>query len=240
MKKFFLAAASVLALSTAAHASDLTLPAKAPVYDPPPPILTWTGGYFGIQGGVARHDSTVDANCAPNLSCGTTERTKAGSAIGALVGYNWQQGGFVYGLEGDWSSLGGLRTSETGIELSTAVDVRWVATARGRAGLAFDATLVYITGGLAFGRVDNSIVANIGDGGLVGSFIDDKTRVGWTAGVGVEHMLAPHWTLRGEWRYVDLGTSDIACAHGNDLCTGAHADFSNTLMMGLVGLAYKF
>jgi hypothetical protein len=56
----------------------------------------------------------------------------------------------------------------------------------------------------------------------------------------VEHMFAPHWTLRGEWRYVDLGTHGAQCANGNDVCTGTHVDFSNTLMLGLVGLAYKF
>lgn len=198
---------------------------------------------------------------------------------------------FVYGVEGDWSWLGGVKLSEGNAELSRSFDVRWVATLRGRAGLAFDATLVYITGGLALGGVDNSLIANIDDGGLTGSFIDDKTRLGWTAGVGclaascgraarqlcprfpcvrscrsrcsprydegslrvvsladvcafptayVEHMFAPHWTLRGEWRYVDLGTHGAQCANGNDVCTGTHVDFSNTLMLGLVGLAYKF
>ena len=91
---------------------------------------------------------------------------------------------FVYGVEGDWSWLGGVKLSEGNAELSRSFDVRWVATLRGRAGLAFDATLVYITGGLALGGVDNSLIANIDDGGLTGSFIDDKTRLGWTAGVG--------------------------------------------------------
>jgi opacity protein-like surface antigen len=82
-----------------------------------------------------------------------------------------------YGLEGDWSWLGGIKTSMGDAEISKSFDVRWVSTLRGRAGLAVDATLIYITGGLAFGRVDNSIIANVDDGGLVGSFLDDKTRL---------------------------------------------------------------
>ena len=41
------------------------------------------------------------------------------------------------------------------------------------------------------------IIAHVDDGGLSGSFLDDKTRLGRTAGVGVEHMFDPHWTLRG-------------------------------------------
>jgi len=45
---------------------------------------------------------------------------------------------------------------------------------------------------------------------------------------------------RGEWRYVDLGTHTAQCVNGNDVCAGAHAEFSNALMLGLVGAAYKF
>lgn len=239
MKKTFLATVSALALSAAAHAADLPLPVKAPVYAPPP-VMTWAGSYIGILGGVAHHDAIFDSNCVANLGCDTTDLTRTGATIGALLGHNWQQGTFVYGLEGDWSWLGGIKTGQGDAEISKSFDVRWVATLRGRAGLAIDTALVYITGGLAFGRVDNSLIANVGDGGLTGSFIDDKTRFGWTAGVGVEHVFAPHWTLRGEWRYVDLGTHDAQCINGNDVCTGTHVDFSNTLMLGLVGLAYKF
>jgi opacity protein-like surface antigen len=56
----------------------------------------------------------------------------------------------------------------------------------------------------------------------------------------IEHMFTPHWTLRGEWRYVDLGTHSVQCMNANDACTGTRVDFHNTLMLGLVGLAYKF
>src|SRR5262245_639208 len=45
---------------------------------------------------------------------------------------------------------------------------------------------------------------------------------------------------RGEWRYVDLGTHTAQCVNGNDVCAGARAEFSNALMLGLVGAAYKF
>jgi outer membrane immunogenic protein len=239
MKKFHLVTLFVLALSAASHAADLPLPVKAPAYAPPP-LLSWDGSYVGILGGVANHRANLDPNCTTNIGCETTELTRTGGTIGALLGHNWQQGNFVYGLENDWTWLGGIKTSTGNTEILQSFDVRWVGTLRGRAGLAFDATLVYLTGGLAFGRVDNSIIAHVDDGGLTGSFLDDKTRLGWTAGVGVEHMFDPHWTLRGEWRYVDLGTHTAQCVNGNDVCAGAHAEFSNTLMLGLVGIAYKF
>ena len=79
-----------------------------------------------------------------------------------MLGYNWQQGSFVYGLEGDWSWIG-ARTSYLlpginggGADLSSSFDLNWLATLRGRAGLALDATLVYVTGGAAVGHVKNS------------------------------------------------------------------------------------
>lgn len=241
MKKLHVVTVFVLALSAASHAADLPLPVEAPTYAPPPALpLSWAGSYVGILGGVASHRANLAPNCTTNIGCDTTELARTGGTVAALLGHNWQKGNFVYGLEGDWSWLGGIKTSIGDAEISKSFDVRWVGTLRGRAGLALDATLVYITGGLAFGRVDNSIIAKVDDGGLVGAFLDDKTRLGWAAGVGVERMFAPHWTLRGEWRYVDLGTHTAQCMNGNNVCTGAHADFSNTLMLGLVGVAYKF
>ena len=104
MKKF------VLALSAASHAADLPLPVKAPAYAPPP-LLSWEGSYVGILGGVANHRANLDPNCTTNIGCETTELTRTGGTIGALLGHNWQQGNFVYGLEGDWTWLGGIKTS---------------------------------------------------------------------------------------------------------------------------------
>jgi outer membrane immunogenic protein len=126
----------------------------------------------------------------------------------------------------------------------TSNDLKWLATVRGRAGLAVDATLVYFTGGVAFGHVKNSIAALNFDGSTSGSFSESKTRTGWTAGFGVEHIFSRHWTARAEFRYVDLGRSGgIGCTTGTStFCSDFNyrSDFSNTLMMGLVGLNYKF
>ena len=94
-------------------------------------------------------------------------------------------------------------------------------------------------------------VASIGDNGK--SFVvevDSKTQLGWTAGVGFEHMFDAHWTLRGEFRYIDLGrTSVLPCvpAVAGLFCDGQarfprffQGQFSDTLIAGLVGLGYKF
>lgn len=243
MKKYFMATVSVLALSTASHASDL--PAKASPYAPVA-MPAWTGLYLGILGGVARHDASFK-DLDGVFANGTFDGNKTGGAFGGLLGYNWQSGNFVYGLEGDWSWTGVKTASNLGFLIFHAArsfDVDWLATVRGRAGLALDATLVYFTGGLAFGHVKNSFTTGSQFIGIDNQFTQNKTKVGWTAGVGVEHMFGPHWTARAELRYVDLGTSNIACTPGfsnNDCGTiGYRGEFSNTLVQGLVGLTYKF
>ena len=239
MKTFLLATVSIVALSSVARASDLPAKARTVV---PDSIPLWAGGYVGIQGGVARHDAIIDVNCF--IDCGTIDRNKTGATIGGLLGYNFQQGSFVYGLEGDWSRVGARIENRFGVfeTFSTSNDVRWLATIRGRAGLAIDATLVYLTGGVAFGNVKNSLTEVFSNTGLL-LFSESKTRVGWTAGVGVEHMFSAHWTARAEFRYVDLGRTGVGCTSPTStVCTDFtyRSDFSNALMMGLVGLAYKF
>jgi outer membrane immunogenic protein len=114
---------------------------------------------------------------------------------------------------------------------------------QGRAGLAFDSTLVSITGGVAFGHVKDSFEISNTSARLA-SFTQNKTKVGWTAGVGVEHMFSRHWTARAEFRYVDLGTTTVACSSATNfnqcVALAYRGEFSNTLKLGLVGLAYKF
>ena len=239
MKKYFLATVSVLALSTASRAADLPMKAGpyAPVGTP-----VWTGLYLGIQGGVARHDATIDTQCFTD--CASFDRSKTGGALGGVIGYNLQQGSFVYGLEGDWNWIGTNVDQRNVGGIKTANDVKWLATVRGRAGLAFDATLAYFSGGVAFGAVKNSFAAlDFDNGSPFGSFSESKTRVGWTVGVGIEHAFSQHWTARAEFRYVDLGRSSVSCVPGlSTFCADFNyrSEFSNTLMMGLVGLNYKF
>jgi outer membrane immunogenic protein len=239
--KPILAALTAAGLSAAigATASAADLP-PAPVYTKAPltPAYNWTGGYLGIQGGFVRQDGSLQitdlADAGGNLSL-----NKPGGTVGGVFGYNWQHGSFVYGLESDWSWVGGKPSSNERF-LQTSFGTDWIATTRGRAGLAVDATLLYLTGGLAFGHVRNNETQLSGDGTTFISFNQDATKVGWTAGAGIEHMLTANWTTKAEFRYIDLGTSTVPCIDGTGRCNGLKGDFSNTLMMGLVGLNYKF
>jgi outer membrane immunogenic protein len=113
-------------------------------------------------------------------------------------------GQFVLGLEADgaWS---GIEDDDGAVD--TSID--WLSTVRGRVGFALDNFLIYGTGGAAIGEVTY-------DDGVVD---DSDTRVGWTAGAGVEAALTDNISIKGEYLYVDLGEEEIG---GVDVDVNAH------------------
>jgi outer membrane immunogenic protein len=262
MKKLLLASVSVVALAGSAFGADMAPMFKAP----PPPVASWAGFYLGIDGGAARHDGSfndfnglVNAVIATSgLTPGSFVTSKSGGIAGGYAGYNFQDRSFVYGAEADIHWVGAKATETWGAAFAAASaglqsqDIPWLATFRLRAGLDFESTLIYLTGGLAVGQVKDSMNVSCGTapcfgqpgGALVGSFSESQTRLGWTAGVGFEHMFPSHWTVRGEFRYVDLGRSAVVCtSSATSVCSVPptyHGEFSNTLMTGLVGVGYKF
>jgi outer membrane immunogenic protein len=118
---------------------------------------------------------------------------------GVHLGYNWQATNFVIGVETDieLADLSGSGIGTFGSVHSTDID--WIGSLRGRLGYALDRTLIYATGGLAYGDV-----AIAGPG-----YSDSETRTGWTVGAGIEHAFAPNTTARIEYRYTDLGSGDL-------------------------------
>ena len=171
MRKLLIAGAALMALiGTSALAADM--PLKAPPA-PVAPAWSWTGFYGGINGGYGWNRSTGDEyaiNPAGVLFGAGTDSGVAGvvrprgGLFGGQAGYNWQSQSIVYGLEADiqWS---GIKGSGSGIDpccngapgapgLFTAnANLQWFGTARGRIGvLASPNTLLYVTGGLIYGR----------------------------------------------------------------------------------------
>jgi outer membrane immunogenic protein len=218
-KGILLATVSSLAILGAANiatAADLParMPVKAPVVEPAP--FSWTGFYIGVHGGGAWLDhkqSTLEPNGAchtgsfgPLTASECTLRT-SGATFGGFAGYNLQSGRIVYGLEVDGSWLD-LKKSSTFTfvpvtdPLTLHTKVSWLATVRGRLGITLSPTLIYVTGGAAFGGVKSGWF----DGGTPPNGLSvDKTKVGWVAGGGIEHAFARNWLVRLEGLYHDLG-----------------------------------
>lgn len=219
-KRYLLATVSSLALFGAVSmAAAADLPARAPVMPVKAPIAAapynWSGFYIGVHGGGAWLDhkqTTFQSNGACGALFGTTsvcELDRFGGAFGGLAGYNFQSGQVVYGLEVDGSWLGVKKSASypdiVGLNGSTVTltgNVDWLATVRGRLGLAMSPTLLYVTGGAAFGGVKSSWLtdATPPDGVTV-----KKTKAGYVVGGGVEHAFAARWTARVEALFHDLG-----------------------------------
>jgi outer membrane immunogenic protein len=217
------AALSLLGFSLAAQAADM--PIKAPYYKGPPSSViayyNWTGFYAGINGGYGFGTSDWDV---PSIS-----NKPKGGLIGGTVGYNWQSGAIVYGLEGDfdWADV---KESVTCGALSRETKNDWLATVRGRLGYAFDRWPPYITGGGAFGNV-KATSTNPAAGGA------SNTQVGWTVGAGLEYAFLGNWSAKIEYLYVDLGSF-----HCGVTCAGAVVTDKVSLKENVVraGLNYKF
>jgi outer membrane immunogenic protein len=247
-KGYLLATASSVAAVAAAGGSQAAdMPLKAPR---PTPVAapTWAGWYIGLNAG-ANWQRSADSFGYAGGDLGPTNVTtrSAGFIGGGQIGYNWQAGNVVYGLEGDISGLAGhgntsIRTGAGNNNKSISNQIRWLSTVRARAG--FDVgnnTLAYVTGGLAVGGVKNAFQGTPGFIGFNKS--ESTTRVGWTVGGGIEHMLDNHWSIVLEGLFVDLGKSSVTVTNGigpGAPAAGKTAKFSNQAAISRFKLNYKF
>jgi outer membrane immunogenic protein len=200
MKRILIAGAFVLAAATQALAADLPAPGPPP-YLPVIPVYNWTGFYLGINGGGAFGNS----NWTDPIDGATGNFTVSGALVGGTVGFNYQIGSWVLGVEGDgdWANLSGTTFNASCAGVGCTTQSNWLATVRGRAGWAWDRVLFYGTGGAAFANVQAAA------GALPFS---STTQAGWTAGVGVEYAIWPNWTAKLEYLFVDLANSTCGVA----------------------------
>ncbi len=212
-----------------------------------PAAISWAGWYVGLNAGVASERMTADpvSPYAPFV-VGNGAPTSLNSASfigGGQIGYNWQNGIYVYGLEADFSGLSGGHSNflpagvaSDGAGVSSRIS--WLSTVRGRAGVTVNNnSLVYVTGGVAFGGVKNAF--NFGDTSapdFVNNKSVSKTRVGWTVGGGFEHMLTSHWIVGLEGLWVDLGKSTYTI----NIQTTKTTTFNNRAAIGRLKLDYRF
>ena len=223
MKRLCLACIGLVALAGAAAAADLGQPSpqpyypKAPAFVPPP--FSWTGLYFGVNGGGAFGSSSWDSTGSRNVS---------GGLAGATVGYNYQLGPAVFGVEGDIdvTDINGSTTTLCAPGCKTSNT--WLSTARGRLGYAAERFMPYVTGGAAFGNV-RAFTPGFPQAAT--------TATGWTLGGGLEAAFAANWTARVEYLYVDLGSFNCGLNCGAGLVTD-NVSFHTSVLRA--GLNYKF
>jgi outer membrane immunogenic protein len=273
MRTIIASTVAALLAGSAAFAADL--PSRKSVVAPPiVPTFTWTGFYVGVNAGYSWNDSKTHYSYALSNSADFAEfnalglvpqrlgRNADGFTGGAQIGYNYQIGQFVLGAEADFQYLDARQSAGHSVTLldangsnatvSTGMrsSLNWLGTLRARAGYAFDRTLIYATGGLAYGRSENrSFITSTGvddDGPFTGLWSGSKSsvRYGWALGAGVEYAITDNLTLKAEYLYYDLGRTKYQIAgvstDPDDEFLGATVRRDNKGSIVRAGLNWKF
>ena len=255
------------------HAEDLVErgpPADAAIA-PIPAWSDWSGLYGGIHGGGGAFTGTAmdwdngvfghpeDFSQRQNTSFqaeGDFDLNGFAKLVGGQVGYNHQTGHVIWGLEGDmaWTGFNEGRVFKRGDNYVKA-QMDWLATLRGRLGLATGNGMAYVTGGLAMARVghcankyedgkdttgidyelspcSNEDVGNTGQQNVIENIAWDGVQPGLVAGVGVEARISEHLSLKGEYLYLHLANKNLVYNSTND----ADIDFGHNAHLFRLGL----
>jgi outer membrane immunogenic protein len=281
MRRFNLAGIGIAFLTSVGSAGAADFPVKAP---PPPvcPYCDWGGFYVGANlggslGSVSRYDAMSILNVPPAgmplanpIQSFGDRGLAAGILGGAQIGWNWQfSRNWMFGVEADWQATGQTSNSYNTAEIArsgikqvsnTLADqekIPWLATARARAGWVENCWLWYVTGGVAWSKVDSTMsistqpasatLESIPGGFASASF--SNTRVGFTIGGGVETSLgqlgpwANNWSAKLEYLYVNLGSTNGSLLAPYNVAPLADLLQSNTHISDnivRVGVNYKF
>jgi outer membrane immunogenic protein len=169
------------------------------------PAISWTGFYLGVHAGGSFDDGTDITKGDVRYTTGApyyTPETRTtdidGAGLGGVqAGLNYQISRVVLGIEGDYSKSGADKTD-------------YIASVRGRLGLAFGNSLFYGTGGAAFLQWDNGVRFDMSNG--------------WVAGGGFEHKLAPNLSLGLEGLYYSFEDNDKNVQPSQDFITSYDVD----------------
>jgi outer membrane immunogenic protein len=198
MKTHALGTVSVLALSaTGAFAGD---------------PLDWTGPYAGLNAGVAILDGDAEIVTGGGFGGlnGTFDLSDTGFTGGMQAGWNWQFDQFVFGVEADINYVDvDDRFSVTGAKGTNTLraDYDWFATVRGRAGVAMNSALIYVTGGLAL--IDSELRVTQTPGIAAVTAKDSEILVGGTIGGGVEYSFSESWSAKAEYLYMNFESQSL-------------------------------
>ena len=266
-----IAACASLALSLTAFGGPEPLPSGKEMKEvapaPPPECFDWSGFYVGAFGGFKHASVDNDLNPTGDWFLFPEDRITViahsahdadldgnGAEAGGFLGYNWQRGCWVFGIEGSGAGVF-LRDSFdsntfpmptlTDKSIQQAFHTNYLATVGPRIGWSIGQFLPYFTGGVAFGNISyESRLHNVSGsptGGYFSADSEDDDNVGWFVGGGLQWALTQHWGVRFQYEYVDLGSVSFD-APGTfpftDFSTHNHAELSEHNVS--FALMYKF
>jgi outer membrane immunogenic protein len=223
------------------------------------PSFDWTGPYAGVHLGYGLGNADTDVNPLPlpristDQAPSTLSPGRGGVVGGGQLGYNYQVGRFVAGVETDFSGSGMSGSKSVSPILlnngatfqgvvSAHENTNWYGTLRPRLGYTVQPTLlVYATGGLAYGDVSYSANTNFGQQYNSYPASLSTTKVGWALGGGIEYAVSRCWTVRFEYLHMDLGSESVTAGpvSPNPPYTEGYS-WKTTANIFNVGVNYKF
>jgi outer membrane immunogenic protein len=211
MKNLLLGGTALIVMAGVANAADM--PAKAPLYKAPPPVVSYdwngfyVGGYYGDSISQTKGHTDLPGNPAGTRS-GDFGVNDLGVAFGGTLGYNWQFAPrWLIGIEGDIGTLGVDHTfKEWNDVIISGAKADWYGTIRGRFGYVTGPSLLYATGGGAFVRTTDTFG---GDSISIPATAFTQNRSGWTAGGGIETKLSRNWSTKTEYLYINTGSANF-------------------------------
>ena len=236
MKTLLKAAFVAVALlgAGASSAADLRGRNLLPPAPELPTFYDWTGIYLGGQVGYSwGSDRASEFATAGRAPLGRSFDYSPSSFIGgARIGFNYQLGSIVVGVEGD---IEGMNAAEGKGDLGGVVRVRqdWQGSVRARLGYSLDRIMVYATAGAAFTKLEYAYVSPLA--GLTETISAPKT--GWTVGGGVDYAVTDNLILGVDYRYTDYGRFDHL---GAGAYLGRTVEHEPTAHAVRASLAYKF
>jgi outer membrane immunogenic protein len=204
MKKVLLSTVAFMAFAAPVAAADI---AARPYTKAPPPAIAavydWSGFYIGANGGWGSSrkcwDFTTPAGAFVAAE-GCHDAT--GGTAGGQIGYRWQTGAWVFGVEGqgNWADFKASNVSQIDPTLRNQSRIDGFGLFTGQAGWAANNMLFYVKGGAAV-TADRFRQFDVPSGVLVASTGND-TRWGGVVGAGLEFGFAPSWSAGLEYNHL--------------------------------------
>jgi outer membrane immunogenic protein len=240
MKKFLLGTLGLVAMAAPAFAADL--PARTYTKAPPPmmpaPIYDWTGFYIGGNAGWGEAHDCWNVIPVGGVLFNDGCLNKSGGLVGGQLGYRWQWGQAVFGLEaqGDWANIRSSHVSIFDPTITTFTKVDGLGLFTGQIGYSWGPSLLYFKGGAAvvsnqFGLADTLTGLNLAT--------VNSTRWGGTVGVGFEYLFTPNWSVGIEYDHLFMGHNNNSFGVGGLFATVAN-QIDQNIDMVTVRFNYKF
>lgn len=211
----------------------------------------WSGVYLGVHAGLGWVKSDTTAVTGSNTfptGFNFTQNHPDGFLGGAQLGYNYQSGAWVLGLEGEvsGSSITGRDVSNSpliGGRFTTAEgSLSWMTAATAKLGYAAGNWLVYAKAGWAWAHFGGEAATSTAGGTVVAIAKGGEIRDGYLLGLGAEYRISRNWSAKLEYNFVDYGSDriDRLTISGTTAGTNLVRDATAEMHAVKFGINYRF